>query len=259
MPSVFVVRPAAVWPETGSPHTRIGTAGWTIPRTVADEFPANGTHLERYARVFSCAEINSTFYRAHRARSYLRWAASVPDTFRFAVKLRRTITHERRLVGCDDLTREFLEETAALGKTRGVILIQLPPSLAYDEAIATHFFAHLRRHYTGAVACEPRHASWFVPDVNAHLRACAVSRVAADPARAPQAAFPGGDLAMRYFRWHGAPRMYWSTYEAPQLQALAGTVAAGDGPVWCIFDNTAHGAATENALALGRFRTSLTC
>ena len=62
---------------------RIGTAGWSIPRIHQVHFPAEGSHLARYAAVFSGAEINSSFYRPHRRSTYERWAASTPDGFRF--------------------------------------------------------------------------------------------------------------------------------------------------------------------------------
>ena len=45
-------------------------------------------HLERYARRLSAAEINSSFYRPHQRKTYERWAASVPDDFRFASSCR---------------------------------------------------------------------------------------------------------------------------------------------------------------------------
>lgn len=231
---------------------RIGTAGWGIPAAVAAAFPGPGSQLERYARVFTCTEINSTFQRVHRAGTYARWAASVPEHFRFAVKLRRTITHERRLVDCNALVRDFLDETAALGPRRGALLVQLPPTLAYDERTAGRFFTQLRDGYAGAVALEPRHASWFTTEAEARLRAFAVSRAAADPAPVRNAALPGGDVSVRYFRWHGSPRMYWSSYDAARLDALSREVESHPGPAWCIFDNTARGAAAENALALLR-------
>jgi uncharacterized protein YecE (DUF72 family) len=72
---------------------RIGTAAWSIPKKHAAPFPTAGSHLERYAAVFNAAEINSSFYRPHRAATYERWAASVPDDFRFAVKVPKAITH----------------------------------------------------------------------------------------------------------------------------------------------------------------------
>ena len=62
---------------------------------------------------------------------------------------------------------------------------------------------------------------------------------------------PGGWLGTRYHRLHGAPKIYYSTYEAEVLGAIAATLAgeAADGlDPWCIFDNTALGFATTNAL-----------
>src|ERR1700749_132945 len=118
---------------------RVGTAGWSIPKTVGDAFPSPGSHLTRYAARFSAVEINSSFYRPHRPATYARWAASVQASFRFSVKLPRTITHERRLLECDDLLARFADEVANLGEKRGPVLIQLPPSLAFEASIAGRF------------------------------------------------------------------------------------------------------------------------
>ena len=76
---------------------RIGRAGWGVPRHVVLQFPPGSDRLNRYSQVFSCCEINSSFYRPHRVATWQRWAASVPCDFRFAVKVPRTITHEARL------------------------------------------------------------------------------------------------------------------------------------------------------------------
>src|SRR3712207_4563858 len=162
-------------------EVRIGTAGWTIPRAVAEHFPAEGTGLQRYAARFDAAEINSTFYRSHRTGTLARWADSVPEHFRFAVKAPKAITHERRLVGAEALLARFLHETAELGEKRGPVLVQLPPSLTFDSAAARGFFRTLRGLHEGPVACEPRHAGWFDPEADSLLRECQVARVAADP------------------------------------------------------------------------------
>ena len=238
----------------------IGTAAWSIPRDVAAAFPGDGQHLERYARELHCVEINSSFHRPHRVQTYARWAAMTPAAFRFAVKLPRTITHDARLRAARAPLQAFLAETAGLGAKLGVLLVQLPPSLAYDARVARTFFALLRQSWDGAIACEPRHASWFEPGADRALASMQVSRVAADPARNETAARPGGWLgpagdgagALLYWRWHGSPRMYWSTYDEHWLASQAGQLR--DWPAsaerWAIFDNTAAGAATTNALAL---------
>jgi len=238
----------------------IGTAAWSIPRDVASEFPGDGQHLERYARRFACVEIDTSFYRSHQVETYERWAGMTPPHFRFAVKLPRTITHDAALRGTRKPLRAFLAETAGLGDRLGVLLVQLPPSLAWDARVARTFFALLRESWDGPVACEPRHASWFEPAADRALARLRVSRVAADPARIEAAGRPGGWLgpdgdgagALLYYRWHGSPRVYWSSYDARWLAQQAARLADWpDGAVpWVIFDNTASGAATANALAL---------
>jgi hypothetical protein len=66
----------------------VGTAGWSLPSRHAADFPTTGSHLERYATRFDVVEINSSFYRPHRLVTYDRWAASVPDDFRFRSRCR---------------------------------------------------------------------------------------------------------------------------------------------------------------------------
>ena len=240
---------------------RLGTAGWTIPRDVAGAFGGEGSHLERYARVFGAAEINSSFHRPHRPATYARWAASVPAGFAFAVKLPKTITHAAKLVDCDAPVAAFLAEAGGLGGALGVLLVQLPPKLAFDAAVAGAFFTNLRQLTDVPVACEPRHPSWFAPDADALLGEHRVARVAADPAVVPAAATPGGWDGLGYWRLHGSPAMYRSSYADGRLEPLAEALAASAGsphprwsaavrPTWCIFDNTASQAATGDALAL---------
>jgi uncharacterized protein YecE (DUF72 family) len=221
----------------------VGTAGWAIRREHAPLFPGEGSHLERYAARLNAVEINSSFYRPHRAATYARWAASVPEDFRFAVKLPRAVTHERRLVDTDALLDAFLAQAGALGEKLGPLLVQLPPSLAFEARSAHAFLKALRARFDGLVACEPRHASWFEPRAEALLAAFRVARVAADPAIGPFA--PAG--AFEYWRLHGSPKIYCSDYDDAFLKRLAERLG---GEAWCIFDKTALGHAVENALTL---------
>ena len=231
---------------------RIGTAGWAIPRTDAAAFGGDGTHLERYAHVLAAAEINSSFHRRHRPATYARWAAGVPPGFAFAVKLPKAITHGARLVGGEALLDAFLAEVAGLGDALGVLLVQLPPSLAFDAAVASAFFTALRDRTAAPVACEPRHPTWFTAEADALLFARQVARVAADPARVLAAAAPGGGDGLAYWRLHGSPAMYRTSYRDGRLEPLAAalTASAQARPTWCIFDNTASQAALGDALAL---------
>lgn len=232
------------------PDIRIATAGWAIPRAVADRFPAEGSGLQRYAARFEAAEINSTFYKPHRPATLERWAASVPPGFKFAVKAPKIISHERRLVGTADLFAAFVDQASALGKARGPILIQLPGTLKYDGAIAAAFFEDARRFYAGPLALEPRHAGWFEREADTLLAGFHVARVAADPAVVPQAAQPGGWRGLAYRRLHGSPAMYRTPYTDTQLVHLSDALVDSPVEAWCVFDNTMTGAAAANGLDL---------
>jgi uncharacterized protein YecE (DUF72 family) len=235
------------------PPLHVGTAGWALSRAEQPAFPPEGTHLQRYAARFAAVEINSSFHRPHAPATYARWAASVPDGFRFSVKIPKAITHERRLADVDDLLAEFLAQVGGLGTKLGCVLVQLPPSLGYDPATADTFLAALRARHAGAVALEPRHPSWFADEPARLMEAHRVARVAADPARVPAAAESGGWPGTVYHRLHGSPRVYYSAYDEAYLRALAIRLEEAAGAaddIWCIFDNTASGAATGDALAL---------
>jgi uncharacterized protein YecE (DUF72 family) len=233
--------------------TVIGTAGWNIPRRSGQRFSDVGTHLQRYAGHFRGTEINSSFHRPHAHTTYQKWAAATPDDFTFSVKLTREITHDARLVRPASVFNRFLDETSGLGHKRGPILVQLPPSLLFDARIAGRFFECVRRSYDGPLVCEPRHGTWALPEAEKMLTRYRVARVAADPPREPAFGEPGGWDGLVYFRLHGAPRTYWSPYSTQYLDALASTLRPAD-PVaaWCVFDNTASGAAIENAFELQR-------
>lgn len=233
----------------------VGCAGWSLPRELQSWFGEGASHLTRYASRFPVAEINSSFHRAHQPWVYQRWAASVPPDFRFSAKLPKTITHERRLVDCATPLQDFLAQAAPLGPRLACLLVQLPPSLAFDAAVATPFLELLRASFGGALALEPRHASWFGVPPDALLRRLRVARVLADPVRHEPGRAPGGWPQQVYLRLHGSPRMYYSSYSPELLQALADRMrlAEAEGAqVWCIFDNTASGAATGDALTLLR-------
>jgi len=231
-------------------QVRIGTAGWSIPRAVADRFPTDGTSLERYAARFDAVEINSSFHRPHRISTWQRWGDSVPEHFRFAVKLPKTVTHGARLVDCDAELDRFIGEAGALGDKLAVLLVQLPPKLEFTADVARDFFANLAARSRAAIACEPRHRGWFSPEADALLAEWSVCRVAADPAICPAAALPGGWRGLSYWRLHGSPAMYRSSY-ADRLARYADALKADAARErWCMFDNTASSVAAGDALAL---------
>jgi uncharacterized protein YecE (DUF72 family) len=227
----------------------IGCAGWGIPKEAAAAFPDAGSNLERYAAVFPSVEINSSFYRPHQPKTYARWAASVPPDFRFSVKLPRTITHDARLSDADEPLDRFLMEAGELGDKLGCVLVQLPPSGAFDADVVADFLPRLRARFACMLALEARHPTWFGDAATALLRTHGVTRVIADPAAGqPGPHVPTTDAA--YLRLHGTPEVYYSRYPPEFLAKVAGRIErclARGADVWCVFDNTAAGAAVPNA------------
>ena len=233
----------------------IGIAGWSIPadyRTPAST-PAE-SHLVQYARRFSCVEINSSFHKPHLPATYERWGRCVPPAFRFAAKLPKAITHEHRLVSCRDLVHRFCGSVAGLEEKLAVVLVQLPPSLVFEPRCVESVFCQLHKGLNARIVCEPRHVSWFDAGVDRFLSDLGVTRVFADP---PFGGPPKPELqekAFSYLRLHGRPHTYHSAYSSRYLCDLAGRLkpvsSAADAQTWCIFDNTARGAAWPDALKL---------
>lgn len=229
----------------------IGTAGWSIGRESASHFTSEGSGLERYASLFSVVEIDTTFYRSHRQSTYERWAASVPPEFRFAVKCPKTVTHDAKLISVGDLLTAFVDEVSALGNRLGPLLVQLPPHLKFDPDTAATFFDLCHAAHPGPWLIEPRHLSWFEPQARSLLIEKDMSRVGADPAVIEDAADPAGTSEIAYWRLHGSPKIYYSSYSPDYLAALRKRLDASKAnQTWCIFDNTASGAALKNALDL---------
>jgi uncharacterized protein YecE (DUF72 family) len=233
----------------------IGTAGWAIPAIDRPSFPENGPALQRYAERLPCVEVNSSFYKLHRRSTWERWAASVPDGFRFAAKIPKEISHGRRLVDATDRLDQFLNEAGGLGGKLAILLLQLPPSFVFDDGVIAGFLEAVSARSEARVVCEPRHVSWFLPDADMLLAERHVARVAADPAKVPEAGLPGGWRGLTYLRLHGSPVMYRSAYGVERLHSYANAIAvdvAAGRPTWCMFDNTASSAALGDALHLLR-------
>lgn len=228
-----------------------------MPQLVAPATAAEQSGLERYAQHYDAVEINSTFYRLPLARTVERWCQLTPAHFRFTVKVPQAITHECGLVGGRAELQNFCGLLGGLGPKLGALLVQLPPSLVLEAGVAGRFFAALKGMSDAPIVVEPRHVTWFGASAEALLRRHGIERVAADPALHPAAAEPTFTGPTSYFRWHGSPRKYFSTYGPERIAMFAACVreltrAHPGRSVYCIFDNTGGGGAPVNALELRR-------
>jgi uncharacterized protein YecE (DUF72 family) len=232
----------------------IGCASWQVPKSLTDDFDSEGTHLQRYAGRLGVVEVNSSFYREHRRKTWEKWRDETPGHFRFAVKAPRWLTHDQGLRSTEGLDA-FLEQIGGLGDKLGPVLLQLPPKLAFAPEAMRGFFEALRARHPGPVVCEPRHGSWLTEEADAFLEELFVARAEVDPSRHPGDDEPGGWQGLRYIRLHGSPRRFYSEYDADALRELAGQLRgfARETETWCIFNNTARDGGTKNALELQEF------
>lgn len=223
----------------------IATAGWAVPKTIPNHFGQQGSSLTRYATAFPGVEINSTFYRRHQQSTFERWATSVPDTFKFSVKIPKEITHDRAMVDIAEAFRNFLQDIAPLDTKRGPLLCQLPPSLAFDADVFAASFKAMRAADQGQIVIEVRHTSWKSEEAVQLMKEFEIDLVLADPAVVWAASdFP---KSPRYVRLHGKPKIYYSSYTNDEILAFSKLL----GPdAWCVFDNTASGAAAENGFQM---------
>lgn len=230
----------------------IGVAGWYIPSAQAHLMPDEGTHLQRYSRTFNAVELNRTFYALPRVPTVHKWVECVPESFRFSLKLSKKITHELKFHQAIPALKEFISLAHEFGEKLGPVLVQTPPSLEASDHVLD-FLEQFRELFDHPIVMEPRHPSWTNDTVDGRLRELRIARVAADPAKVPHLAKPGGDRSIAYFRLHGTPRIYWSAYTDEVLMEWAGLVKEQlntSEDVWVIFDNTARDAAVPNALKM---------
>jgi uncharacterized protein YecE (DUF72 family) len=121
--------------------------------------------LEFYSARLPTVEINNTFYQMPKTAVLENWARSTPESFRFAIKASRRITHMSRLKAdtAADSVKYLYRNLEVLGPKRGPVLYQLPPFLKKDLPRLAEFLALLPAGH--AAALEFRNESWFVDDV----------------------------------------------------------------------------------------------
>ena len=154
-----------------------------------EKLPANEM-LAFYARRLLTVEINNTFYRMPRRSVLEGWAAKVPESFRFAIKAPRRITHAKQLADCSKEAGYFFDTLEALGQQLGVVLFQLPPHARVGVEKLEAFLDLVPRDVP--VAFEFRHASWRDDAVFAALESRGAAWVTTDdggePPELPQTA-----------------------------------------------------------------------
>lgn len=146
---------------------RVGIGGWTYPPWRGPFYPVGlpqSRELEFAARRLGAIEINATFYGRQSPASWRKWAESVPDDFKFAIKGSRFCVSRTRLADAGEGIRTFLDQgLTALGPKLGPILWMLTARRAFDHDDIAGFLHQLPPCHDGVPlrhAIEPRHESF---------------------------------------------------------------------------------------------------
>lgn len=160
---------------------RCGTSGFSFKEWKGPFYPKKlpaKQMLGFYSERLPTVEINNTFYRMPRKETLESWVEQVPETFRFAIKAPRRISHAKRLDDSAEEARFLFEALAVLGDRLGAVLVQLPPHARANIAALESFLAAVPAHIP--VAFEFRHGSWNDEAVHAALARHGAARVTAD-------------------------------------------------------------------------------
>lgn len=207
--------------------------------------------LEFYAAHFDTVELNASYYRWPRDSSFTSWRGRLPDGFRMAVKAPRALSHARRLYAPEYWLDRIRGSVALLGDRLGVVLVQLPPGQARDDARLGYFLGHWPRELP--LAIEFRHPSWVDDGVFAMLAEHDAAYVVMSGAGLPCVLRATTDFV--YVRLHGPDHahLYAGSYPEESLRWWADRIAewlAQGRDVHAYFNNDADANAVRNAATL---------
>ncbi|WP_433677806.1 DUF72 domain-containing protein [Nocardia sp. CA-119907] len=230
----------------------VGTSGWQYRDWRGVLYPTDLPQrlwLEYYATGFATVENNNVFYRLPSTETFAAWRDRTPPGFRFAVKASRFLTHIKRLREPEEPVARLLAHASGLGEKLGPVLLQLPPTLRADPALLD---TCLRCFPTGTrVAVEPRHESWWMPEVRAVLAECGAALCWADAGSRPVTPL-WRTTDWGYLRLHSGratpPPRYGRTALTSWTRRLADTWSDGE-DVFVYFNNDPGGAAVHDAVA----------
>lgn len=231
--------------------TSIGTAGWSYDHWEPELYPPGlpaADRLARYAAAFSTVELNSSFYRWPRPAAFAAWRRRLPDGFRLSVRAPRGLTHGKRLYAPEAWAARIAACWHELGSKRAVLLVQLPPAQARDDARLAYFLQSLPGWMR--VAVELRHPSWQHEDVFTLLERRAAGYCVMSGAGLPCILRATADFA--YVRMHGPDphHLYAGSYGNDSLHWWADRIREWEHlgkDVFVYFNNDGHANAVRNA------------
>lgn len=205
--------------------------------------------FDYYCQHFNTLELNVTFYRFPQLAVLQTWYNNSPESFRFAVKAPRAITHFKKFLNSKDMLYDFYRvANEGLKEKIGCFLFQLPPNYTYSDERLERLIANLDP--AAANVVEFRHPSWWDKQVYNVLAEHNIAFCGMSHPALPRDIVCNTDLL--YYRMHGEGQLYASNYTDEQLAALVNNIKSGCKPreVFIYFNNDIHTYAVGNALEL---------
>ncbi|MBA2812317.1 DUF72 domain-containing protein [Streptomyces sp. KM273126] len=228
----------------------VGTSGWQYKDWREVLYPAGvptRLWLEEYAARFATVELNNAFYRLPSRENFEAWRDRTPPDFVVAVKASRFLTHIKRLKDPEEPVHRLMSHATGLGDRLGPVLLQLPPTLRADPGLLD---ACLACFPSGTrVAVEPRHDSWWTPEVRRALEKRGAALCWADVRAQPMTPL-WRTTDWGYVRFHEGRAQQWPRYGRRSLETWVDRIAttwSPDDDVYTYFNNDPNGAAVEDA------------
>jgi uncharacterized protein YecE (DUF72 family) len=233
---------------------RVGTSGWSYDHWEGVLYPP-GTpvraRLDWYVARFETVEVNSTYYRWPPDATFAGWRRRVRPGFRLSVKAPRGLTHGARLYAPERWLCRIEGGLKELGDARGVLLVQLPPDLAYDHPRLAYFLERVPPWLRLGV--ELRHPSWQREEVFALLAEHGAAYCVMSGAGLPCVLRATAPFVCARLHGPDAHHLYAGSYSDDDLRWWADRVREWDGQgrdVFVYFNNDGEGNAVRNAETL---------
>jgi uncharacterized protein YecE (DUF72 family) len=233
----------------------VGTSGWQYRDWRGRFYPPRLPQrlwLEHHAAAFATTEVNNSFYRLPAREVFEQWRVRTPADYVVTVKASRFLTHIKRLQDPEEPVARLMDRVEGLGNRLGAVLVQLPPNLQSDVETLDRCLACFPP--GTRLAVEPRHASWWNPDLRDVLTARRAAVVWADRDSRPVAPL-WRTADWGYLRLHaGGGEQVWP-YDQAVLREWVARLAetwADDEDVYVYTNNDPGGAALRDAVTLAQ-------
>ena len=236
-----------------------GTSGIQIPfpKYLFPKEHESSSRLKFYSTLFNSLEVNSSFYKLHRAKTYESWSSQVGEDFRFTFKVWKQITHNKNMQFEQHDIVNFMRSLDLLGNKKGCLLFQFPPSTGKENFNQLNYLLDSIRNEKSSLewklAVEFRNSSWYKEDVYELLKSYHASIVLHDISKS-NPPFLSSEEDFIYVRFHGPAGDCRGSYTEAFLFEYSGYIndwLAEGKTVYVYFNNTA-GEALKNLEELNR-------